>query len=48
LAERQAKSEALRAIVDEALKFSTVRAKQDLARHARRLDVRRAAQPAQP
>jgi hypothetical protein len=43
--ERQAKAEALRAIVDEALKFSTVRAKQDLARHARRLEVRSATRP---
>lgn len=45
LAVRQARDEALRAIVVEALKSSAARARQDLARHARRLEVRRAVVP---
>ncbi len=45
LAGRDARDKALSAIVDEAVKFSAVRAKLDLARHARRLEVRRVGQP---
>jgi uncharacterized protein involved in outer membrane biogenesis len=40
--QRALKLTAMQAIVDDAVKTSTVRARQDLARHARRLAVRRA------